>query len=68
MVTELKSALTQEIQELKAALMLEKHASHSMAKELDELYRSQTVDGDMPIERSCAAIVGRKPRETRRIP
>ena len=70
-VTELKSeisALKQEIQELKEALIQEKHASQSMAKELDELRSSQTVDGDAPTERSYAASVGRKPRETRRMP
>ena len=70
-VTELKSeisSLKHEIQELKAALIQEKHASQSMAKKLDELRHSQTIDGDTPTERSYAAIVGRKPRETRRMP
>lgn len=71
MVTELKgeiSALRLEVQELEAALMQEKHASQSMAKELDELCCSQTADTATPAERSYVAITGRKPRESRHMP
>ena len=54
------SALKLEIQELKASLMQEKHASRSLAKELDELRRSRRTENTVaPTERSyTAAVVG----------
>jgi cell division septum initiation protein DivIVA len=70
-VAELKSeisALKQEIQEVKAALKQEKQVSQSMAKELDELRRSQSDDTVASTERSYAAIAGKRSRESRRMP
>ena len=66
--TELKteiSALQLEVQELKTALMKEKQASQSLAKDLDELRRSHTVNTTQrtsTAERSYAAIASTKPR------